>query len=92
MKAEQFEQELHKINVETMDKVRELVQRAQKEEGLEWDTVEPVSFRDDPAWQNYADGFAEMCGWIYDRLNGINRLHKKSMTKKIRKVLGYTYP
>lgn len=92
MNAKQFADELHTINTETMDKVRELVQRAQAEEGLNWDTDQPVSFHDDPNWQNYADGLAETSGWIYDRLNGRNRLHKKSVTKKIRKALGYTYP
>lgn len=92
MTAQEFEKELQKINSETMDKVRELVQRAQKDEGLEWDTDQPVSFHDNPNWQNYADGFAEMTGWIYDRLSGRNRLHKKSVTKRIRKALGYSYP
>jgi len=92
MNAKQFAEELDKINTEAWDKARELVQRAQAEEGMNWDTDRPVSFHDDPAWQYNADGLAELGGWVYDRLNGRNRLHKKSVTKKIRKALGYTYP
>ena len=92
MNSQQFYDELRQINDETMDKVRALVQRAQAEEGMEWDTDKPVSFADESNWQNLADGIACIGGWIYDRLNGLNRLHKKSMTKRIRKALGYTNP
>lgn len=92
MNARQFADELQKINNETMDKVRELVNRAQADEGLSWDTDQPVSFCDDPNWERLADDLASMGGWVYDRLNGRNRLHKKSVTKKIRKAIGYTYP
>lgn len=92
MKAQEFTAQLDKINAEAWDKARDLVQRAQADEGMNWDTDNPVTFADDPGWQHKADGLAELGGWIYDRLNGRNRLHKKSVTKKIRHALGYTYP
>lgn len=92
MNARQFADELGKIEEETRNKVVELVNRAQAEEGLGWDTDKPISFVDDPNWNYKADGLAEMAGWVYDRLAGRNRLHKKSVTKRIRKALGYSYP
>jgi hypothetical protein len=30
--------------------------------------------------------------WIQDRLNGYKFGHRRGLTKKIRRVLGYTYP
>lgn len=92
MNAIEFNTELRKINEQAWNAARELVQRAQKEEGLPWDTDQPLPFHDDPNMETIADGIAELGGWIRDRLNGINRLHKKSITKRIRKALGYTYP
>ena len=92
MKAQQFTEELKKIQQEANEKVVNLVNQAQKEEGLDWSTDKALSFQNDPNWNYPADGFAEMAGWIYDRVAGRNRLHRKSVTKRIRKALGYTYP
>lgn len=92
MNSKTFTEELEKIYREANEKVVALVNKAQEEEGLSWDTTENVSFADDPNWNYKADAFAEMGGWIYDRLNGMTRLDKKSITKKIRKALGYSYP
>lgn len=92
MNAKTFCEELKQIQRDANEKVVALVNKVQKEEGLEWDTTEQVSFVDDPNWNYAADAFAEMTGWIYDRLHGRTRSDKKSVTKKIRKALGYTYP
>jgi hypothetical protein len=92
MNAKIFAQELDKIVETAREQIVELVQKAQKEDGLEWDTRESISFVEDTGWQNKADSLAEIAGWIYDRLNGKTRLDKKSVTKKLRKALGYTYP
>lgn len=92
MDSKTFSDELEKIYRETNEKVVALVNKVQEEEGLGWDTSESVSFADDPNWNYKADAFAELSGWIYDRLNGMTRLDKKSVTKKIRKALGYSYP
>lgn len=92
MTSQEFEQELKRIQEQANKAVTELVNKAQADEGLEWDTDKPVSFVDHANWNYPADAFAELTGWIYDRLAGRNRLHKKSVTKKIRKALGYTYP
>lgn len=92
MNAQTFETELRKIEDEARQKVVALVNKAQEDEGLDWNTDKPISFADSCIWYSPADGFAELAGWIYDRLAGRNRLHKKSMTKRIRKALGYTYP
>lgn len=92
MKADEFAKRLDELENDFREKVIELMQEAQKDDGLEWDTDERLSFYGDPNWQRTADAIAEFAGWIYDRVNGRNRLHKQSMTKKIRRVLGYTYP
>lgn len=96
MNASEFEKELEKILDETNDRVVSLVHKTQQEDGLEWDTDKPVSWANSTLshnnWEGKADGFALIAGWIHDRLNGRTRLSKKSMSKKIRKALGYTYP
>ena len=92
MDAKVFADELEKIYREANEKVVALVNKAQEDEGLSWDTSEAVSFADGQYWSYKADAFAEMGGWIYDRLAGRTRGHKKSMTKRIRKALGYSYP
>lgn len=38
------------------------------------------------------DGLALKTAWIRDRLNGKLPTDRDSFTKKVRKVLGYTYP
>ena len=43
-------------------------------------------------WDSKADAFAELCGAIYDRVNGKRHDDRKSTRRKLRKVLGYTYP
>lgn len=93
MKASEFDEELKKIELETWDKVSSLVFKARNDELIEGqDDNKPVSFADDPNWQRRADALGELCGWIYDRLHGKTRLDRGSMTKKIRKAIGYTYP
>lgn len=92
MTSEEFAKELDTIITEANDKIVTLVHKAQADEGLNWDTNEKVSFHDDSNIERRTDDLACMGGWIRDRLNGINRLDKKSLTKKIRRALGYTYP
>lgn len=92
MDVKEFDTQLREILNETNDKVVQLVIEARNSHADGWDGRKPVSYADDPNWQRAADGFAEMTGWIYDRMHGRNRLHRQSMTKKIRKALGYSYP
>ena len=92
MNAETFNNELRKIYDETNEKVVALVNKAQAEDGFTWDTDKSASFANDSNWIRSADDFAEMTGWIYDRLRGKTRFDRGSMTKKIRKTLGYSYP
>lgn len=47
---------------------------------------------DNPSIEREVDEIAVLGGWIYDMLNGIEHTSNKSMQKKIRKVLGYTFP
>lgn len=72
--------------------VVKLVHEARERNGLSIDTIKPISFAKDFLWQDAADRIVCIGGWIFDRLNGRNRLHRNSMTKKLRKVLGYTNP
>lgn len=92
MKAQEFNDQLKAIVDEYNDKIVTLVHKAQEENGLDWNTDKPLPFYDDPNIERIADSVACMGGWIYDRIAGRNRLHKKSMTKKIRKALGYASP
>lgn len=72
--------------------VVELVHEAQIEDGLDIMTDKPVSFVGDFEWQDVTDRIVLVGGWVFDRLNGRNRLSKRNITKKLRKVLGYTQP
>ena len=90
MTEQEFNTELEKIAKEAWDKARELVFKAQTDEGMDWQTDKPVSFHGGMYYKS-CDSLAELAGWIYDRLDGKTRMDKKSMTKKIRKALGYTY-
>ena len=40
--------------------------------------------------EKFADGLTLSGAWIYDRINGKNQNSKGALTKKIRKVLGFT--
>ena len=73
------------------DDVVKLVHSAQESEGLDWNTDKPVSWADDQ-YDHEVDSIVQIGGWIYDRLHGINRLHRKSLIKKLRRVLGFTSP
>jgi hypothetical protein len=92
MDAKEFGKQLGKIIDAADAQIIELVHKAQADEGLPWDTDMPVSWCGDPNWQRKADALVERAGWIYDRLRGRNRLAKQSVTKRLRKALGYTYP
>ena len=92
MDAKTFETRLKEITEKANREIVELVLEARKEEfGSEFgfDGKQSLSFADNPQIERLADSLAETCGWIYDRLNGMTRLDKKSMTRKLRKVLGY---
>lgn len=92
MTNEEFARDLANVVEVSRVKVVELVTDAQNAEGLAYDTTESVSFAEDPAWQRQADALAELAGWIHDRLHGRNRLSRGSVTKRIRRALGYTVP
>ena len=92
MTAEEFGARLSQIVTETNQEVVALVHEAQERAGLGIETDQSVPFADDPNWNRPADSLAESAGWIYDRLNGRTGLHRQSMTKKIRRALGYTSP
>jgi len=78
---------VNKFNIDVV----KLVQAAQESEGLNWDTNKAVSWADDQ-YDHEVDNIVQIGGWIYDRLHGMNRLSRKSLTKKLRKVLGFTCP
>jgi len=93
MKASEFTERLAAIRDEAADKAIALMGQARDENanGVAGDA--PLDFADSRPWQDEADGFALLTGWLYDRVNGGDRLNKRtSMTVKLRKVLGYTYP
>ena len=89
MDKDEFERKLAAILHKTNDEVVDLVIQARNEDADGWDGNKPVPYADDPNWQRKADGFAEMCGWIYDRMHGKNRMSRGSITVRLRKALGY---
>ena len=42
--------------------------------------------------ENFSDYMCKSGAWIQDRINGKKPKDRGSLTKKIRKALGYTYP
>lgn len=85
--AEEFNARLSAVEERARSEASELVLMYRQLEKLEDD--QPVSFADDPNVERTTDDFALLSGWINDRLHGINRLHRQSVTKKIRRALGY---
>lgn len=93
MNIKDFNDELRGIVEDFNNKIVELVHRAQKEDGKEVNTDEPISWAYElEYYDQYIDQILFIGSWIHDRMNGKTRYSKKSLTKKIRKVLGYTYP
>jgi hypothetical protein len=91
---DEFENQLKSIEEEARSKVVELVLETRncyftQNFAIDDSTPLPNGFIDNPQIERIADSFVELGGWIYDRLNGITRLDKKSRTRKLRKVLGY---
>ena len=93
MNSEKFQKELQAILSEAQEKVVVLVAQARLENLAQEDdnSSSPLdcSFVDNPQIERTIDGFVELGGWIYDRLNGKTPYDKGSVTKKLRKVLGY---
>jgi hypothetical protein len=94
MTPKEFTNELQVIRDGIQAQIVALVHRARTENTASGDIAgsDVVDFADDPNWQRYADGITESGAWIYDRLNGCQRSGKKTVAKKIRRALGYTYP
>ena len=42
--------------------------------------------------EKFSDHLCKSGAWIQDRINGYIPSNRKSLTKKIRKALGYTFP
>ena len=92
MTRDQFSERLSRISNGLRAELVDLISTAQKEQGLDTNTNKPLSFNDDPNIEYLIDDIVCMGGWVSDRMNGINRLHRKSLTKKLRKALGFTAP
>ena len=90
MTEKEFTQELKTILDNSWEQVNNLVERAREQEG-KLNNTEPISWYYEFEYngERKADGFVELGGFICDKLQGMNRLNKKSLTRKLRKVLGY---
>jgi hypothetical protein len=42
--------------------------------------------------ERFTDNLILSGAWIQDRLDGYDYRHRRGLTKKVRKTLGYTYP
>lgn len=92
MTPEEFTERLQAIADRANADAVKLVHEAQERAGLGISTDKPLPFADNPNTERAVDTLATVAGWVSDRLHGINRLHRKSLTKKIRRALGYTSP
>ena len=92
MNSKEFTNQLDKLIDDFNKEVVELVHEAQIEDDLDIMTDKPISWVGEFDWQDVTDRIVLIGGWVFDRLNGRNRLSKRSMTKKLRKVLGYSQP
>lgn len=86
---QEFETVLKAIAEETEERVRQLIcyYRDSYADGELGD--QPLPWNDAPSWDRIADRFVEVGGYIYDRVCGTNRTRKDSMTRRLRKALGY---
>jgi hypothetical protein len=93
MTEQEFNERLELLVRDFNDKVVTLVHECQDRDGKDWQTDKPISW----VGINYdidrsIDNIITIGGWVYDRLHGNTRLSGRSLTKKLRKVLGYSYP
>ena len=96
MKPSDFAEKLEEITRRYNDELTALVHQAQTDEfGADgWNTKQPLpGYPED--WK-IDDAISNIIGhgaWVYDRIRGMNRLTKRgSLQKKVRKLLGFTYP
>lgn len=89
MLKSEFDAELEKISDEAQARVVALMDRARTENADGENGTKPLDFE---IGERAVDRLALTVGWIYDRARGVNRMHPSSMTKKIRKALGYIVP
>ena len=94
MTKDEFAEKLENLVREYNDKLTELVHTAQENEFGEggWNTDKELPYYDDSKIDDSVCNIIGHGAWVYDRIRGINRKKRRSMQKKIRKVLGYTYP
>jgi hypothetical protein len=90
MKQSDFEKQLKAIQEDANNRVANLVLALRETNADGWDGDKPVDFAGNGGnWEKTADAFAELAGFIHDRMNGRNQNERKSMTQKLRKALGY---
>lgn len=95
MTADDFDKRLRAIYDAATKQVVEVMERARTEnaDGIAgYDPLDFIGGGGGQDWGRTADAFVCLGGWIYDRAAGKHLQDKRTMTKKLRKVLGYTYP
>jgi len=93
MTAAIFAERLRALQNKFHEEVVHLVMEAQTSHGLDIATDEAMDeIATDDRVENVVDDIVTTGGWVADRIRGINRLHRKSLTKKLRRALGYTCP
>lgn len=89
MTQQEFRENLHRICEAPKEALKELVVRARVEEFGYWEGEAQLPWADEWGWEDELDSLIEVCGFVYDRVNGRNRLSRNSTIKKLRKALGY---
>lgn len=95
MTEAEFSKRLEAIAQEARQKTVKLVHEAMESRGfdpLEDNRLPFAGTSEYTTWEQGADNLATLGGWVYDRVHGRGRDHKQSMTRKIRRALGYSYP
>ena len=81
------------MTTENQEKLKELCEKARYSKEMDELTTfvsqHKNEFIEGPDAERAVDGFALLTAWIYDILEGRKYDDKKSMTRRIRKALGY---
>ncbi len=87
----EFSQKLQTIYERADMEISELIEKTKLDYGLA--SLDPLPWDcEHDSWEDWADNFIDLGGRIYDSINGRFKGDRRSMRRKLRKVLGYVHP
>lgn len=90
MTKEQFNKRLTALTERVRKSTVALVRQARDENADGMCGDKPVDFADSPEIERLCDSFCMMGAFLQDRLTGLGPTSKLSVSRKVRKALGYT--